>query len=232
MRIVLAIVFFLVVFILYKNLIIKDKDKVIQIIPLLLYIAFNISINSLEYRIVGEYLKLYVNVATIIIFSAALYFLNKKTFRLSWEYLYFITLLINIIYSIFSDNISIDNFPMFLRVILNYVSIYLCFLLCKSIKNFYIESFFRAFNWLAILNGILGILQMLTKKTLLIGSFSESILYTEGIVDSNRAVGIAGSNNSAGNLGALLFIIALFNLYKKRIYFLYLQRCLLFSLYY
>lgn len=73
---------------------------------------------------------------------------------------------------------------------------------------------------------------MLTKKTLLIGSFSESILYTEGIVDSNRAVGIAGSNNSAGNLGALLFIIALFNLYKKRIYFLYLQRCLLFSLYY
>lgn len=104
---------------------------------------------------------------------------------------------------------------MFLRVILNYVSIYLCFLLCKSIKNFYIESFFRSFNWLAILNGILGILQMLTKKTLLIGSFSESILYTEGIVDSNRAVGIAGSNNSAGNLGALLFIIALFNLYKK-----------------
>ena len=216
MRIVLAIVFFLVVFILYKNLIIKDKDKVIQIIPLLLYIAFNISINSLEYRIVGEYLKLYVNVATIIIFSAVLYFLNKKTFRLSWEYLYFITLLINIIYSIFSDNISIDNFPMFLRVILNYVSIYLCFLLCKSIKNFYIESFFRTFNWLAILNGILGILQMLTKKTLLIGSFSESILYTEGIVDSNRAVGIAGSNNSAGNLGALLFIIALFNLYKKK----------------
>ncbi|MGN2709507.1 O-antigen ligase family protein [Enterococcus sp. Edu-1] len=62
----------------------------------------------------------------------------------------------------------------------------------------------------------MGILQMLTKKTLLIGSFSESILYTEGIVDSNRAVGIAGSNNSAGNLGALLFIIALFNLYRKK----------------
>ncbi|WP_222848552.1 hypothetical protein, partial [Lactiplantibacillus plantarum] len=64
---------------------------------------------------------------------------------------------------------------------------------------------------MAILNGVLSILQYITGKTLLIGNLSQSIVYTEGVTNVKRVVGLAGSNNAAGNLGVLLFCICLYN---------------------
>ncbi|PAD33575.1 hypothetical protein CHH56_19095, partial [Terribacillus saccharophilus] len=67
------------------------------------------------------------------------------------------------------------------------------------------------FNFISIFNSLLSLAQLVTKKKLLIGGFNDSILYTEGAIDSLRVTGIAGTNNAAGNFSALLVCITLFN---------------------
>lgn len=130
--------------------------------------------------------------------------------------MFFLPLFFNLFLSIVSSEIEVFSFPMFFRVSLNYFSIYTCYLIALSMKKYDIKKFLYSFNYLGIMNGVLGVLQMITKKKLLIGDFNSSILYTEGLVDGNRAVGIAGSNNSAGNLAVLLYTISLYNLLEKK----------------
>jgi hypothetical protein len=216
MNIVIALSFFIFMMVM-STLFFEgnNKEQAVYMSVPLLFLAFNISFNSINYRIVGENLKDYVNTATLVIFGLLLCIFNKKTLKITWEYIFFIPLFLEILF--FTKDIY--NFPNFLRQLLNYLSIYMCFLIGKSVKHISLTRFMTSFNLLAILNGILGIAQMITKKTLLIGNFNSSILYTEGLVNGNRAVGIAGSNNSAGNLAALLFVVVLFNFIKdKNIY--------------
>ena len=189
----------------------KYREQAIYVSVPLLFLAFNLSLSSGVYRIVGENLKNYINTATLVIIALCLILFNRNSLKISWEYIYFIPLFAQCIY-FYCFTSDIYNLPNFIRQTLNYFSIYLCFVIGKSIKKVSLEAFFNSFNVLAIFNGVLGIAQMITKKTLLIGNFNSSILYTEGVVNGNRAVGIAGSNNSAGNLAALLFVIIIFNL--------------------
>lgn len=216
MKLLIAFIFFLTIFICISKKCNLKKDKMFALIPLLFPIAFDIAFSNVEYRIVGENLKFYINTATIMLFCFFLFISNKKIFTLTLEYVFFIPLFLNISTQLIFYEDLIGSGPMFNRLTLNYLTIYLCLLIVLSLKRIPLKEFLYNFNYLAIFNGILSILQMLTGKKLLIGSFSQSIIYTEGITDTYRAVGIAGSNNSAGNLSLLLFTIVLINVIKYR----------------
>lgn len=213
MKILIALSLFILVFIFLKRI---SNDR-IGYLPLyfsivLFYLAFDISFSDKIYRVVGVDLKLYINTATIIVIALVLVGINRKTFSITWEYLFFIPLFI----SIFMFGYVIDNRPMYLRMVLNYLSIYLCLLVALETPKLSIDTFLSFFDYLAIMNGLLGIAQMVTNKALLIGNWGGTILYTEGIVDGSRAVGIAGSNNSGGNLAAILFVISVANYLNKK----------------
>lgn len=192
------------------------RDNIVYFLPFFLFFSFDFGLSDRIYRIVGENLKLYINSITIILIIFLVFVLNRGIIKNGFKfiYLFFLILLINIIISIFCGNIV--NLPMFLRLFFNYFTIFICFLIACCIENISLDKILYSFNYLSVMNGLLGILQIITKKTLLIGSFDSSILYTQGVVNVNRAVGIAGSNNSGGNLGALLFAITFYNTLKKK----------------
>lgn len=210
MKIIVVFLFFLSILLISRTIYFKNyKDNIILAAILLFAFAFNVSFSDQVYRIVGEDLKFYVNTATLILLSLRILLVRKKLFIFNYGYMFFIALFINIIYQYFFTDL-ITNRPMFVRLLLNYFSIFLCLDISENIEDISIMKVFRFINYLAIFNGVLGILQIITKKQLLIGNFNASILYTEGVVDSNRVVGIAGSNNSAGNLAVVLFVVAFF----------------------
>ncbi len=216
MKILIFCLFLLLSYFAVYKFYFKNRYEVIYTLPIFFYIAFNFSFSEQIYRIVGEDLKYYINTATLIIIIFLIFIINKKTKSITWHYIFFMPLLLNIFLSIFSNKIEIFSFPMFVRVALNYFSIYVCYLIALSMRKYDLKKFLYAFNYLGIMNGVLGILQIISKKKLLIGDFNSSILYTEGLVDGNRAVGIAGSNNSAGNLAVLLYTISLYNLLTRK----------------
>lgn len=218
---VLLIIITLIIFLLFINhfLVKGNKYKLLYLIVPLLFLAFNIALSNVTYTVVGEQAKIYINTATILMLVIFLIFINKNTFRIDYFYFFFVMLAFQISYTYFSNQYIYD-LPMFFRLLMNYLTIILTFFIASSLRNvgsqFDTSTYLYCFNYLAILNGVLGFLQVLTGKSLLIGSFNTSILYTQGVVNVNRAVGIAGSNNSGGNLGALLFVITLNNLMSRK----------------
>ncbi len=215
MKILIALFMIVIFFFCYYLIFDRKKDAIVYLIPLLIYFTFNIAIEDTVYRIVGEDLKNYITMTTIIFIGVVIFLWNKKMFHPNIFSFFFLILTVNILWSYFIDK-NIQSVPMFLRLVLNYVTIYLAMLISITAKESSLNKYLRSFNILAILNGILGILQFITGKKLILGEMDGSILYTEGAVDANRAVGIAGSNNSGGNLAALLFVIVLYNFFKKK----------------
>lgn len=104
----------------------------------------------------------------------------------------------------------------FISIVNIYISMNLLFIIFKNIAKENKYKILSAFSYVAIFNGILSILQYITGKKLLLSGLSVSILYTEGISVTKRAVGIAGTNNAAGNLSAILFSICIYNYIKNR----------------
>lgn len=215
MKILIVGIFYLIVLILSSRYLFDNKQKVLYILPILLFITFDLSMTDTVLSIVGEELKFYINTLTYLLIILCLFLFNKKMFSYDISYFFFLLLALNTMYHLFIAN-DISSSPYFLRLTLNYFSIFLCFLIAKGISNFSVDTFLYSFNYLAIANGVLGILQIITKRKLLLGQFNMTILYTEGVVDSYRVVGVAGSNNSAGNLATLLFVISVYNLIIKK----------------
>lgn len=215
MKLLIGLFFYMVCFhyIAYKK---KSKENVLEFLPLFFPIAFDIALTNGVYKIVGEDLKFYINTATLLLICYVTFLFKKEMFTLKLESYFFILLLVVLILQLIIYRGEIGSWPMFVRVSLNYLSIYLCMIIAIGTPSINIDNFLFNFNYVAIFNGVLGILQIITGKKLLIGSFTQSIIYTEGVSDTYRAVGIAGSNNSAGNLALLLFVIVSFNLIKKK----------------
>lgn len=215
MKILIALGLFILIFIFLKRISNEKKGYYpLYFSVVLFYLAFDISFSEKAYWIVGVSSKFYINTATIVLIALVLVGMNRKIFKLTWEYFFFVPLFISIF--TFPLMNSVNNSPMYLRLTLNYLSIYFCLLIAIEVPKISLRTFFTFFDYLAIMNGILGIAQMITNKALLIGNWSGSILYTEGIVDGSRAVGIAGSNNSGGNLAAILFVISVANYLNRR----------------
>jgi hypothetical protein len=113
-------------------------------------------------------------------------------------------------------NGQINDIFKFCSIVVLYLSIFFIGLMYKSLNEYNLERVLNAFSYMAIFNGILGVLQYITNKKLLIGAFNDNIFYTQGGDSVKRAVGLAFSNNAGGNLGAILFCIVLFNYLRTK----------------
>uniref|UniRef100_UPI00048D6BCC O-antigen ligase family protein n=1 Tax=Sporolactobacillus terrae TaxID=269673 RepID=UPI00048D6BCC len=198
-----------------KRFIIDNNDKKNSLIAFVILIFFNFSI-SLQYtqEIIGEVNLFYVPSIFVAIMALLLSVMNKNTLQFRKEYIFVIIFIFHYIYT-WMINHKIDQASYFYMILL-LLSILFIILIYQSLDEINLNSIIYSVNYLAIANGILAMLQYLTGKKLVPGSFNQSIIYSEGLVSVKRAVGIAVTNNAAGNLGALLFAVILYNVISRK----------------
>lgn len=209
----------LFIIIIFVTLLVLKKQKFcyykpyynISLILFTLSVPFSIR-TSYEDNVAHSYL--YISATFIIIASIFIININKNILKFKYEDIFFILLIGDIIFMIFS--VRILNHVNFVYLSITYISICLIYLIYKSFNNVYEQKIFNCFTYLAIFNGLFGVLQYITNKKLIYGIFNENIIYTEGVVKVKRAVGIAMTNNAGGNLSALLFTVVLYNYIVNR----------------
>ncbi|MDU4828426.1 MAG: O-antigen polymerase [Clostridium perfringens] len=109
----------------------------------------------------------------------------------------------------------IDDIVKYFNFIFLYFGIYFLYYIIKNIK-LDIDDILKFVNFIAIYNSILSIAQYFTGIKLLPGVWFDSIYFLEGANSVKRVVGVVGSNNAAGNFGAILFVVILYNAVKRR----------------
>lgn len=213
---VIILLFFIFVFLASQYFFIgKDKYKHINLLMILFVFTFNPSL-GFEQTLINETNPIRINTITIAIFVCLLFVINKSTFYVGKESFFFVPLAL----LFFCDFITrVDDYYKFFSITFTYLSVFLLYLIIKSIKLLPVIKILKFVNFLALINGLLSIVQYLTGLRLLIGTFTSSILYTEGAEEARRAIGLAGTNNSAGNFGAILFGVVLYNFLKDRTFF-------------
>lgn len=117
-------------------------------------------------------------------------------------------------------SLEIRSYNVWLNDLIFITSIILIIQTLKSlnldVNKKYFNDILNGVLIISLFNSMLGIIQYIFKQTFLFFNDEATIFYTEGAKDGIRVVGLVGANNGAGNLGALLFSITLFSLYKKR----------------
>ncbi|WP_270568134.1 O-antigen ligase family protein, partial [Clostridium beijerinckii] len=97
------------------------------------------------------------------------------------------------------------------------MGIFLIGIIYKIIYGYNYKKIVDFFSYLAIYNGLLAVAQYITEKKLLIGQFNKDIYFiTETGEQVKRVVGIAITNNAAGNLGCILFAVVLSNYLRTK----------------
>lgn len=216
LTVITTFIFFWFIFFFSKILFIgKEKYKNIILLMILFIFTFNPSLGH-EQNLLNEINPIRINTITIAIFTCLLFLINKKTFQIGKEIYFFLPLFISFIFDLI---VRVDDYYKYFSITFTYLSVWLLFLIVKSIKKLPVEKILIGINTLALINAILSILQYVTGLRLLLGSFNGTILYTEGAEVTARAVGLAGTNNSAGNFGAILFGVVLYNFIKKKSFF-------------
>lgn len=191
----------------------NDRYKSLILFLLLTFFNFSISLNHVQTitKIVNTFYvpSIFVGIVTLL-----LSLMNKKTFQFRKEYIIFFLFILHFIYTLIIYK-QIDQ-AHFLYMAILLFSILFIVLIYQSIdiKNFGELLYYT--NYLAIANGILATFQIITGKMLVLGSFNHTIVYSQGLIDVKRAVGIGVTNNAAGTLGAILFIVVLYNLIKRK----------------
>ncbi|WP_366247707.1 O-antigen ligase family protein [Terribacillus aidingensis] len=219
----LMLLFFGSIFLFSKFLFVgDDKYKNIIILMILFIFTFNPSLGNEQY-LLNETNPVRINTITYAIFACLLFVVNKHTFTFSKETLFFLPLFISFILDL---SLRVEDFYKYYSIVFTYISVLMLYLIIKSIKYLPVEKILKGVTVLALINAILSILQYITGLRLLLGSFNGSILYTEGAEAASRAVGLAGTNNSAGNFGAILFGVVLYNFIKRKSFFNVLVLCL------
>lgn len=104
---------------------------------------------------------------------------------------------------------SINEISMLLSILI------LTFIFSKETK-LKKEVFLKMFSFVILFNSFLGFAQWITKKPLLLNNDNASLVYTEGLQDVIRVIGIVGSSNGAGNLGAIFFPITMYMYLKNK----------------
>lgn len=187
---------------------IKIQNGEIITFPLLsLYLIFYL---FLIYFIYSKYKIEHIRLKSNINITRKLYFLIPISFLI-----FTITSTITI-YTNLQDFVSYTYFYWQIFIFLNVFMIYLIIFRLGFVNNQELQrTLIKAFSWTIVaiisINFIISVLQMVTGLMLLPGSFNEPILYTEGVINTNRAVGLIGVNNGAGNLSAILFLYVLIN---------------------
>ncbi|MEK6461150.1 O-antigen ligase family protein [Heyndrickxia faecalis] len=212
MKIVILFALYVILYISCR-LILKQKDKNtnLTLVLLLFCLSFNLSISYNQY-LQGEILYISFHSVFIALIVCLLFSFNKRSLRFGIESIYLFVAMINFIVESY---FKISDYVNFMRIVMTFTSFLIIIMIYKSISSININKILYSINYVAIFNSILGIAQYITGKQLLLGSFNTPILYTEGAVDTNRAVGIAASNNSGGNFGALVFGVILYNCFSS-----------------
>lgn len=140
---------------------------------------------------------------------------NKELFTIKFLLLFQISILVIQLISI-----EIRSYNIWFNDLMFVTSIILIIQTLKSlnldVNKKYFSDILNGFLIISLFNSTLGIAQYVFKKTFLFFNDEATIYYSEGAKDAIRVIGLVGANNGAGNLGALLFSITLFSLYKKR----------------
>ena len=212
-EIFLVLVFFSIL-ILNKFVWKKERNyNNILIIVIFICSAINVKIGSSQ-PYFDESRSLYVPLAVLIIAMVAIVTIKYNSIKVTFDQIIVLVILLSILLSYNSGQIK--DMSKFCSIVALYLSIFFIGFIYKNLQEYNIKCVLDVFSYMAIFNGCLGILQYITNKKLLIGVFNDTINYGEGINIVKRVVGIAGSSNSAGNLGALLFSITLFNYLRTK----------------
>ena len=200
---------------LVNTFLMKKKVNIINtyFLILTLCIPFSIGVNIHDIFLGGTQI-IRINYVFIAIFSIFLISININYFRLTL--VDFLSILFLVFIIINSFNNKIYEISKLIDLLTLYLSMYLLFVIYKNIDKIGKSKIISSFSYVAIINGSLSILQYVTGKKWIIGAFDHSIIYTEGIIETKRAIGIAGTNNAAGNLAAILFSVCLYNYMNKK----------------
>lgn len=172
-------------------------------------IKFNTGKVFLEYN--GEWV-LRIPLFFIVLLSLSLTYVTRKIKVDSISCSLFILLLNVILWLPY-----VDNVVKYFNFIVLYASLLIIYIIFKNLKYITFEHIINYIAIIAFFNGILGIAQYLFDKIFLPGMWNESIYFLEetgGMV--KRVVGLAGTNNAAGNFGALLVCIVLYKFLKDK----------------
>jgi hypothetical protein len=202
--------------ILYLNKLFWKKEyNYYNIIMILLAICLGLNIKVGETQaFFDEGSIIYVPVVVFIIAIVAIVKTRFNQIKFKVDEFILIVILMSILLSYINGQIN-DIFK-FSAIVVLYLSIFFIGLMYKNLNEYDVERVLNAFSYFGIFNGILGVLQYITNKKLLIGAFNDNIFYTQGGDSVKRAVGLAFSNNAGGNLGAILFCIVLFNYLRTK----------------
>lgn len=211
MKILILMLVYYVMFICANSFLFKhDRSRIIELVPFLLLLSFSLALTTIRFRILGSIASMHIHSTVVLLVMLAVYLFSRKI-NLKDPVAYFsVLMVVGVLLQVFVFRDILD-WPNFTIVFGTYLSIMMIYLMTASLNKINLNQVLYNFNYLAILNGVLSILQYITGKTLLIGNLSQSIVYTEGVTNVKRVVGLAGSNNAAGNLGVLLFCICLYN---------------------
>ena len=209
MIIVLFILYFLFFIFVNRTLIKTEKYKNLILLLFMFLFSFYLSVNV---NLISMNIPVHsVSVALIICLFIVM---SSRTIKPGKELIYFLPLFFYFGYELVS--FRINEYDIYYQMISMYISIFIIILIYRSLEEIDLNQILYSINYLAIFNSLLGIAQYTTGKQLLLGNFDTSILYTEGVVATYRVVGLVASNNGAGNFGALLFGVVLYNFLKRK----------------
>lgn len=213
--ILFGIMFIFLVMMIVSKLFLNEENKHMYISVILLSLISTISINmGINQFIIERVENLYIQLTFFIMIMIFLLTINYRTFAISLDNIALIIILVQLFLAFKKG--YINNEISFYQMVILYTDIFLISIIYKNIGNIKINKVLELFNYIAIFNGILGILQFITGKKLLLGIMNESIYYNQGLISVKRVVGIAGTNNSGGDLGAILFCVTFFNYMRNR----------------
>lgn len=192
------------------------KNKKYKNVILLLFstcLAISIKIDYSQY-IIGTGECIYIPLTLFLIGIISIFTINNNTKKISLDNILMIIFLITIFISYASNQVY--DVVSFWKIVPTYLSIFFIGFIFKNIQEYEYHNVTNFFSYIAIFNGALGIAQFITNKKLLFGQFNSSIYYSQGSELVKRVVGIAGTNNAGGNLGAILFAVVFFNYLKRK----------------
>jgi hypothetical protein len=212
--IILILMFFSILYL--NKLFWKKEYNYYNIIMILLFICLGLNFKVADniQSLFDEGNIIYVPVVVFIIAMAAIIRIRFDSLKFKLDEFILISILISILLSYINGQIN-DVFKFYSIVVL-YLSIFFIGFMYKNLNEYDVERILNAFSYMAIFNGILGTLQYITNKKLLIGAFNDNIFYAQDAGSVKRTVGLAFTNNAAGNLGAILFCIVLFNYLRTK----------------
>lgn len=211
----LFIAFVLLVILFINKKMIREEKRYLNIGMVLTFIVVNFSlrVNYNQYDYFTG-LENYIYIPIIIIVMISIYIATIKHQKITLDNVLISIILVTFLFDLYTDKII--SYVRFWTLFSTYFAIFIIGLIYKNIQGYQSKKILDMFSYIAIFNGILGILQYITNKKLLIGSFNDDIFYSQGGEYVKRVVGLAATNNSGGNLAAILFAIVFYNFLREK----------------